>query len=61
MLKGYGAPKQDLKAFYMAVIRSTLEYCAQIWHGNLTKEQSTDISSNIGADRSGFLRRSEEE
>ena len=43
MLKGYGAPKQDLKAFYMAVIRSTLEYCAQIWHGNLTKEQSTDI------------------
>ena len=43
MLKGYGAPKQDLKAFYMAVVRSTLEYCAQIWHGNLTKEQSTDI------------------
>jgi hypothetical protein len=43
MLKGYNAPKQDLKAFYIAVIRSTLEYCAQIWHGNLTKEQSTDI------------------
>ncbi len=42
ILKGYNAPKQDLKAFY-TVIRSTLEYCAQIWHGNLTKEQSTDI------------------
>jgi hypothetical protein len=41
ILKGYNAPKQDQKAFYTAVIRSTLEYCAQIWHGNLTKEQSS--------------------
>jgi hypothetical protein len=31
VLKGYGAPKNDLKTFYCCVIRSTLEYGAQIY------------------------------
>ena len=42
-LKNYNAPMEDLKSFYMSVIRSTLEYCAHIWHGNLTHEQTHDI------------------
>ena len=36
---------EDLKAFYTGVIRSVLEYGAQIWNGNLTVEQSNDIES----------------
>ena len=43
ILKKYGAPQQDLLTFYSTVIRSTLEYGAQVWHGNLTLEQSKDI------------------
>lgn len=43
ILKSYGAPTNDLKAFYIAVIRSTLEYAAQVWNGNLTHQQSADI------------------
>jgi hypothetical protein len=39
----YNAPIEDLKAFYTSVIRSTLEYCPHIWHGNLTNEQTRDI------------------
>jgi hypothetical protein len=43
VLKSYNAPMEDLKAFYTGVIRSVLEYRAQIWNGNLTFEQSNDI------------------
>jgi uncharacterized spore protein YtfJ len=43
VLKGYNAAMEDLKAFYTGVIRSVLEYGAQIWNGNLTVEQSNDI------------------
>ena len=43
ILRNYNAPIDDLKAFYTSVIRSTLEYCAHIWHGNLTNEQTRDI------------------
>jgi hypothetical protein len=43
VLKGYGAPKNDLKTFYCCVIRSTLEYGAQVWNGNLTQAQRNDI------------------
>lgn len=42
-LKSYGAPKNDLKAFYCAVIRTTLEYGTQVWQGNLTIAQRNDI------------------
>ena len=34
VLKSYNAPVQDLKLFYTSVIRSILEYCAQVWHGS---------------------------
>ena len=43
VLKSYGAPKNDLKIFYCCVIRSTLEYGAQVWNGNLTQAQRIDI------------------
>ena len=43
ILKGYNAPNEALKTFYVAVIRSVLEYGAQVWTGNLTKEQVKDI------------------
>ena len=43
VLKSYGAPKNDLKIFYCCVIRSTLEYAAQVWYGNLTQAQRIDI------------------
>ena len=38
---------EDLKAFYTGVIRSVLEYGAQIWNGNLTVEQSNDMNWEI--------------
>ena len=43
VLKSYNAPTQDFRVFYIYIIRSTLEYCAQLWHGNLTTEQSHDL------------------
>ena len=43
VLKSYGAPKSDLKTFYCCVIRSTLEHGAQVWNGNLTQAQRSDI------------------
>jgi hypothetical protein len=43
ILRNYNAPIEDLKAIYTSVIRSTPEYCAHIWHGNLTNEQTRDI------------------
>ena len=42
-LKGYNAPREDLKIFYISAIRSIVEFGAQIWHGGLTQEQSKDI------------------
>jgi hypothetical protein len=33
----------DLKTFYCCVIRSTLEYSAQVWNGNLMQAQRNDI------------------
>ena len=41
--KGYNAPREDLKTFYILAIRSILEYGNKIWHGSLIKEQSKDI------------------
>ena len=43
ILRNYNAPIEDLKAIYTSVIRSIPEYCAHIWHGNLTNEQTRDI------------------
>ena len=43
VLKSYNAPVEDLKTFYTGVIRSVLEYGAQIWNGSLTSVQSNDI------------------
>ena len=43
VLKIYGAPEKDLMAFYTSVIRSVLEYGAQVWDGSLTGEQCYDI------------------
>ena len=43
ILKNHGACKNDLKSFDCAVIRSTLEYGAQMWHGNLTQKQCNNI------------------
>ena len=42
-MRNYNAPIEDLKAIYTSVITSTPEYCAHIWHGNLTNEQTRDI------------------
>ena len=42
VLKSYGAPKNDLN-FYRCVIRSTLDYGAQVWNGNFTQAQRSDI------------------
>ena len=43
ILKGYNAPREDLKTFYITAIGSILEYGTKIWHGSLTEEQSKDI------------------
>ena len=43
ILKGYNAPREDLKTFYISAIGSILEYGTKIWHGSLTEEQSKDI------------------
>ena len=39
ILKGYNAPRENLKTFYISAIRSILEYGTKIWHGSLTVEQ----------------------
>ena len=41
--KGYNAPREDLKTFYIPAIGSILENGTKIWHGSLTEEQSKDI------------------
>ena len=43
VLKRYHSPVNDMKRFYTAVIRSILEYGAQVWNGSLTKDQSNNI------------------
>ena len=44
VLKSYGAPKNYLRTFYCCVIRSTLEYGAQVWNRNLlTQAQRSDF------------------
>ena len=43
ILKGYNAPRENMKTFYLSAIRSILEYETKIWHGILTEEQSKDI------------------
>ncbi len=43
IIKSYGASTDDMKSFYVAVIRPTLEYGAQVWNGGITKEQSNEI------------------
>ena len=43
ILRGYNAPREDLKTFYISAIGSILEYGTKIWHGSLTEEQSKDI------------------
>ena len=43
VLKSYGASSNELKKFYITVIRPVLEYGAQVWHGGITKEQCRDI------------------
>jgi hypothetical protein len=43
MLKKFGADKIDMERFYISAIRPTLEYGAQVWHGGLTRAQSSSI------------------
>jgi hypothetical protein len=43
ILKSYGAPMDDLLAFYCSVIRPILEYGAEIWNGSLNQEQKKSI------------------
>ena len=43
VLKSYGASTSDMKDFYVAVIRPTFEYGAQVWNGGITKDQSKEI------------------
>ena len=43
ILKGYNAPREDLKTFYISAIRLILEYGTKIWHEGLTEGQSKDI------------------
>ena len=43
ILKKFGADKIDMKRFYISAIRPTLDYGAQVWHGGLTKAQSSSI------------------
>ena len=44
ILKKFGADKIDMDRIYISAIRPTLEYaCSQVWHGGLTKAQSSSI------------------
>ena len=43
IIKSYGASTDDMKRFYVAVIRPTLECGAQVWNGSITKDQSNEI------------------
>ena len=43
VLKSNDASTSDMKNFYIAVIRPTLEYGAQVWNVGITKDQSKEI------------------
>jgi hypothetical protein len=43
ILKKFGADQIDMKRIYISAITPTLEYGAQVWHGGLTKAQSSSI------------------
>ena len=43
VLKSYVASTGDMKNFYIAVIKPTLEYGAQVGNGGITKDQCKEI------------------
>ena len=43
VLKKCGASRDDMKRFFTPATRPILEYGAQVWHGGLTKAQSSSI------------------
>ena len=43
VLKSYGASTSDMKNFYIAVFRPTLEDGVQVWNGGITKDKSKEI------------------
>ena len=43
MLRGFGAPVEDLLAVYQAYIRPLVEYVRPVWHPAITQEQSNQI------------------
>lgn len=43
LLQATFAKSTRIKRFYIAVVRSAVDYGAQVWNGNLTKEQVKDI------------------
>ena len=45
LLKRAGVPCAQLQHFYVAVIRSILEYAAPVWHNLLTNRQSDQIEA----------------
>ena len=44
-LKRAGLPDHQLRHFYLAVIRSVLEYAAPVWHHSLTKAQTDQLEA----------------
>ena len=47
ILKGYNAPREDLKTFYISAIKINPGIWTKIWHGSLTEKQSkVDIETN---------------
>ena len=45
MLRRAGASRADLLTFYMAYVRSAVEYASAVWHTGLTGEQADRIES----------------
>ena len=45
VLKRSGVSSEQLVQIYNSIIRSVLEYAAQVWHSSLTKKQSDTIES----------------
>ncbi len=43
MLRGFGAPVEDLLAVYQTYIRPLVEYASPVWHPAITQEQSRQI------------------
>ena len=40
-----GANSKDIVTVYCSIVRPVLEYCCQVWHPGLTKQQSNNIES----------------